>query len=64
MKFLTEEQAIELLRQRQGLWNQKIYAVHLGVSAAFLSDVYNRRRDLGPKLMKALGLVRGYGKAK
>jgi transcriptional regulator with XRE-family HTH domain len=53
---MTREQAIAILRKQQGVWSLRQYAEHLGVSAAYLSDVYLGRRDLGPKLLKPLGL--------
>ena len=38
--------------------SQKAAAAHLGVSAAYLSDVLRDRREPGPKLLSALGMKR------
>lgn len=44
------------LQHRQGSLSLRAYAHKLKVSAAYLSDVYNGKRDPGKKLLKPLGL--------
>lgn len=41
-------------RRGTGTWTQ--LAEDLGVSTAYLSDVTNKRRPPGPKILRALGL--------
>ena len=38
--------------------SQEQFAREAGVSAQYVSDVLHKRRDFGPKLLKALGLER------
>ena len=44
------------LKERQGSLSQKEFAVQIGVSASYLSDLYNSRRTPGPKILKFLGI--------
>lgn len=54
---ITTEQAIEWLRKQIGTKTQQAYAESLGVSAQYLSDVLNERRD--PEMMlRRAGLER------
>lgn len=56
MKALTKEQVVEKLRQGQGALTQTEYARAIGVSPAYLSDVYHSRREPGPAILRALRL--------
>ena len=38
--------------------SQKAAAAALGISAQYLTDILNGRREPGPKMLKALGLER------
>jgi len=51
---LTPFEAVSLLRRRQGKRSLRQFAITLGVSAAYLSDVYKGHRAIGPKLQKAI----------
>jgi transcriptional regulator with XRE-family HTH domain len=53
---LTVDQVLELLREKQGELTQKDFAEKLGVSAAYLIDVYRGRRPPGPSILRFLKL--------
>ncbi len=53
-----KEDVVKKLRDGQGDRSLRSYATDLGCSAAYLSDVYNGRRDPGPKLLDHLNLER------
>ena len=56
MKALTKKQLIEALRKMQGDRTAKDFAASIGVSQAYLSDVYHGRREPGPAILGLLGL--------
>ena len=49
------EDFIHLMRKRQGTRSLREYASSLGVSAAYLSDIYLGNPAPGPKIATALG---------
>lgn len=51
-----KEDVIEKLRQDQGTRSLRTYAKDIGCSAAYISDIYNNRRDPGDLVLKHLGL--------
>lgn len=51
-KMLTRDQVIEMLKENQGERSIRQQAITLGVSAAYLSDVYLGRRDPGPAILR------------
>ena len=54
---LTEEQVLRLLRQRcVAAGSIAKWARQNGISGAFASEVLNRNRPLGPKVLRALRL--------
>lgn len=55
---MNTHDVIELLWERKGRGTSKQLAKSLGVSQAFLSDVFSGRRDVGSKIPRALGLVK------
>jgi len=55
---MNNKDVIELLWQRKGRGTSKTLARALGISQAFLSDVFSGKRELGDKIPKALGLER------
>ena len=61
---MTREQIVEQLRklciQHK---SQKAVATFLGISDPYLSDILAGKRAPGPKVLKALGLRRGYERA-
>jgi transcriptional regulator with XRE-family HTH domain len=57
-KELTQSQVIELLKKRQGKRPAKALAEELGISAVYLSDIFNGKRDPGPAVLEKLGLER------
>ncbi len=56
MKILTQDDVLALLRKKQGTDSLRAFATSLGISAAYLSDVYNKNRQPGGKLLKVLGV--------
>lgn len=57
----TYEEVLQMIKSRQGDRTAKEYADELGVSAAYLSDVYNRKRYPAEKILAPLKLKRTYG---
>jgi hypothetical protein len=53
-----KEEVIEKLKEEQGERSLRTYAGAIGCSAAYLSDVYNGKRDPGPLLLNLLNLER------
>ena len=47
-----------LLALQAKIGTRKDLAQKMGVTPSYMSDVINRRRDLSPRLLKALGLRR------
>jgi transcriptional regulator with XRE-family HTH domain len=60
MKTFTESEVVELLKNGQGKKSQSEYAVKIGVSAQYLSDVYRGLRLPGPAILRHLKLERIY----
>lgn len=54
----TKEELIQWLYAQQGDRTQKEFASVMGCTSAYLSDVYAGKRDPGPKILKAMGLVK------
>jgi transcriptional regulator with XRE-family HTH domain len=59
-KVLTVEGLIALMKDVQGGKKQQEFASDLGVSPQYLSDVYNQRRDPGPKILKSFSASTAY----
>ena len=57
-KVLNEEQVIAVIRKEQGERSLRQFAQELGISPAYLSDVYRGNRAPGPAILGRLGLVR------
>jgi len=55
---LTHDEVMARLKARQGERSLREFADELGLSAAYLSDVYLGRRGIGPKLLKTMGLTK------
>jgi len=52
---MTNEPVV-MLRQRQGKRSQRELAREMGISAAYLTDLYKGRRAPGDKVLSYLGL--------
>jgi len=50
------EDVVKKLRDEQGERSLRKYAVSIGCSVSYLSEVYNGTRDPGEKLLNHLGL--------
>ena len=52
---VTRNDVIEAIKRRQGSQSLRQFALSLGMSVAYLSDVYRGQRDIGPRLLKCFG---------
>ena len=59
---MTAKQVIRELKTRQGERSLRQFARELGISAAYLSDIYLGRREPGPKVLQPLGLSKRVGR--
>lgn len=57
-KTLTHDKVIEMLKKRQGKKSLRSFATELGISAAYLSDLYKGRRSPGPAVLAHFGLCK------
>lgn len=57
-KQLTREDVVAILKRQQGERSLRQFAKDLSVSAAYLSDIYLDKRDIGPAILKPLGLTK------
>ena len=55
---IDNHELVDIIRKRQGKSSLRLFAPTLGVSAAYLSDVYNGNRPVGPRLCAAMGYKR------
>ena len=53
---MTAEQAIKILKKEQGDLTLRQFAQKLEVSPAYLSDIYNGHRQIGRKVLRAVGM--------
>lgn len=60
VQVLTEKEVVEMLQKKQSKMTQKDFAKVVGISPAYLNDIYNLRRLPGPPVLRFLGLERGY----
>jgi transcriptional regulator with XRE-family HTH domain len=56
-RTFNRDQVMDLLKARQGDRTASDLAQEIGVTKAFISDLFSGRRDPGPKILKYLGLV-------
>lgn len=57
-KTLAEEQVVELIRTRQGEKSLRQFAVEIGISPSYLSDIYLGTRKPGVKCLKYFGIAK------
>jgi predicted transcriptional regulator len=57
-KRYSRNEVIELLKKRQGDRTQKELADELGVSPQYLCDLFQDNRQIGTRLLEALGMYR------
>lgn len=55
-KTLSAEDVVTLMKRKQGKRSLRAYARDLGISAAFLCDIYKGRRRPGEKIISQLGI--------
>ena len=58
METLTRDQVVELLRRRQGKKSLRVFGAEVGLTAAYLSDVFRGNREPGPTILTLLGIER------
>ena len=58
MRVLTRADVVDFLKKRQGNKTLRVLGLELGLSAAYLSDVFHGNREPGPTLLTLLGLER------
>jgi hypothetical protein len=52
---VTRDYILRLIKERQKSQSLRQFALSLGVSAAYLSDVYLGKRDIGPRILSRFG---------
>jgi hypothetical protein len=60
IRAYTAEEALEMLKRRQGTKTQREFAAEIGVTQQYLGDVLLGNRGIGTKLLTYLGLEVGY----
>lgn len=55
---LTHEEVVIQLKAMQGERSLRKFAEDLGISAAYLSDIFHGQRAVGPSILKQLGLTK------
>lgn len=53
---MSEDEVIELMKITQGDQSLTAFAAEIGVTPAYISDIYHRRRSPGPAILKYFGL--------
>jgi transcriptional regulator with XRE-family HTH domain len=56
-KSYTLGDVVEMLRARQGNGTLTALAEEIGVTKAYISDIYKGRRNPGPTILSFLGIV-------
>jgi transcriptional regulator with XRE-family HTH domain len=56
VKTFTQDKVVEMLRKKQGNRSLRALARELGISPAYLSDIYKGRRNPGPAILDGFGL--------
>lgn len=56
-KSLTADEVLEIMKKQMGDRTQSAYAGELGITPQYLCDIFQKRRDPGPKVLSRLGLV-------
>jgi len=56
--YLTMPDLIKWMERKQGTRTNKEFAEVLGLSGAYLGDIYASKRDPGPKVLRVLGVKR------
>lgn len=52
----TRDQVVEMLRKKQGTRLVSKFAADIGVTEAYVYDIYRNRRDPGPAILSVLGM--------
>lgn len=58
MVTFNNDQVVQKIRDKQGTMGLREYASSLGITAAYLSDLYKGRREPGPKILKKFKLTK------
>lgn len=54
--ILTQDDVLKLMWKAQGDDSMRAFAASFGVTVAYISDIYKKRRDPGPSVLERLGL--------
>jgi len=55
--LLTVEDVLELMRREvKACGSQQAFASKVGITQGYVNDILKRKRELGPKILDALGL--------
>lgn len=52
---IENHELVDIIKKRQGKISLRTFAKSIGLTAAYLSDVYRGNRPVGPKLAEAMG---------
>jgi hypothetical protein len=53
---LTEDDILDIMKAEQGSQSLRVFAAKMGVSAAYISDIYRGRRHPGAKVLDYFGI--------
>ena len=54
---MENHELVELIKKRKGKASLRAFATEIGLSAAYLSDVFRGNRAVGPRLAVLMGYV-------
>jgi len=55
---MDQTQALNVLKKHQGDISLRQFALKLGVSPSYLSDIYSGKRQIGRKVLREVGMVK------
>jgi transcriptional regulator with XRE-family HTH domain len=58
VRFVNHEQLVTVLTKAKGELSLRQFAQKIGFSAAYLSDIFNGRRQAGRELLREFGLTK------
>jgi hypothetical protein len=56
MARMNQEQLLEMLKRKQGKRSLREFAQEIGITPAYLCDIYKGRRQGGAKLLRYFGM--------
>jgi hypothetical protein len=55
---MEKDDVVKALRQAQASQTLRTFSRTIGCSTAYLSDIYNNKREPGPKILDYLGITK------